>query len=1719
MKYIKRYLLPLATCTAILSAAHIARAATVVWNGASGIGLNWSTPGNWLGGVAPGSADDVRFFDDGADATPLNVNNTVNGLFGGRILSLQYGQSNLLYHTTQIDAGQTLTVLGSLIVGTEAIAGQNVEAAIMGTGTLVVSNPAVDMIVRQGGDGTSRRATLDLSGLDTFILDVDQVVIGRADPPGLLNVNRNTGWVYLAKTNRIRSASTAATSSAIGIEVGRSGSNNGNGSRLYLGQTNGIFASSLSVGMEKETGCQLLFNSIFTEPSAYIRGSDGSSRMNLWAIGDGEANSGTTSCQGTADFTGGTVDALVDVMTLGRASANAGGTGNSRGTLTFSAGTINVNTLRVGQQTISSGKNGNGVVNVNGGALIVNSSMELGIATGGAGVATTMGQLNINGGTVTAKLITAGTITGGSSINVTSGTLAIGTTAGSVGSPMGSLSLSDSTLQLGTVDVTPRVVVTNLTTGGAGNTISVGLLPSITSYPVQFKLIDYSGSIAGSDYNFTLSGLSVNYTGFLSNNTVEGSVDLVLTAGPVAQNITWNGDLSDDWDNLTTKNWLIGGISTNYFDGDFVTFNDTAAGATTVDLTTVLLPGSVTVNNSTLSYTFTGSGAVGGLSGLTKQGSGSLVLLNAGANSFAGGVSIGAGTLQVGNGGTTGNLGSGALNNDGALVFNRSDDVTVGNAIAGSASGSLTKSGAGVLTLSGANTFTGAVNVVQGTVKAGNASALGRTDGNTVINNGATLDVNDLNMGLEPVIVSGAGVGGLGAIVENTGSAAFNQANLAFVTLAGDTTFGGTGRWDLRASNTGDPSLAALSTGGQPYKLTKVGPNGVYLPGVTVDPALGDVDVVEGTLAIESATTGLGNPASNVVVRAGATLQLFNLTNLLNKVITLNGSGTNNTVNAADGIASLNFVVGPMSLNGECWMNVNVSDFMTLSNALSGSGSLVKVGGGTLTLSGPAKNYGGNTTVSNGTLVLNCSLNGSGTLTTLTGTALGGTGTNTGPVIVGGTLSPGTSAGTFGSGNLTLEAGATLQFELNSVTTIGNGVNDLINVAGDLTVNNNSININLLATALQAGTYRLINYTGNLTGTFDPTITLAGGASHYGLVLDTSTLGQVNLIVSGSAGRLTWTSAQSTVWDIGAALNWVNTATTLADAFYQADSVLLDDTASGFTLDIAAGAAVAPSVITNNTANSYTINGPGRISGGASIVKRGDGTLSIASSNDFTGLVHVEQGVLQTAHNNALGAADAGTIISSGATLDVGNPTAAANAVNLGVEPFTVSGTGFGGAGAIVNNTALAQQNAVRIATLVGDTTFGGNGRWDFRGAGAALSTGGNAYKITKVGANQVTLVGVTVDPALGDIDVQQGIFSIETTSTAGDPTKTITVQPGTTLQTFNLAPPLNKRIAFNNASFNNDSGTTVIIGPITLDGECTFDVDGGTSLTLSSTVSGLAGSLTKIETGTLMLSGAISYGGDTTVNVGTLALLGSSSLANSPHIVLGGSAILDVSARTDGTLTIPANRTLFGNGRINGSLQVNAGGTVSPGNDLLGVPIGALVVTNVVTLSGTNVMQTDKSSLTNDVIQGAASIAFGGRLVISDVSAVAFADGDVFKLFDAGSYSGSFTIEPATPGAGLFWDASELTSSGALKVVSTPPPPVPPVIASVTRNGNNLVLGGSGGTPNGPYTVLTSTNLALPLASWTVTGTANFDDAGNCSFSALAEPATSQRFYLLRVP
>ena len=122
-------------------------------------------------------------------------------------------------------------------------------------------------------------------------------------------------------------------------------------------------------------------------------------------------------------------------------------------------------------------------------------------------------------------------------------------------------------------------------------------------------------------------------------------------------------------------------------------------------------------NNSTLNFSggydnCTLSGNLTGSAGLNIVG-GSGTRIFTGTNSY-GWTTIGAGTLKIGNGGTTGTLGLGPVTNNATLTFSRTDNLTVSNLIAGS--GALIQSGPGTLTLSGANTYAGTTTVGGGTL-------------------------------------------------------------------------------------------------------------------------------------------------------------------------------------------------------------------------------------------------------------------------------------------------------------------------------------------------------------------------------------------------------------------------------------------------------------------------------------------------------------------------------------------------------------------------------------------------------------------------------------------------------------------------------------------------------------------------------------------------------------------------------------------------------------------------------------------------------------------------------------------------------------------------------------------------------------------------------------------------------------------------------------------
>lgn len=121
---------------------------------------------------------------------------------------------------------------------------------------------------------------------------------------------------------------------------------------------------------------------------------------------------------------------------------------------------------------------------------------------------------------------------------------------------------------------------------------------------------------------------------------------------------------------------------------------------------------------------------------LTKLGAVTLTLTV--ANTYSGTTTISGGTMQIGNGGTTGSIPGAAILNNATLAFNRSDDITYGGVISGG--GRLVKLGGGTLTLTGANTYSGTTTVSAGMLQVGDGtSAATISNALATIGLGATL--------------------------------------------------------------------------------------------------------------------------------------------------------------------------------------------------------------------------------------------------------------------------------------------------------------------------------------------------------------------------------------------------------------------------------------------------------------------------------------------------------------------------------------------------------------------------------------------------------------------------------------------------------------------------------------------------------------------------------------------------------------------------------------------------------------------------------------------------------------------------------------------------------------------------------------------------------------------------------------------------------------------
>lgn len=1453
-------------------------------------------------------------------------------------------------------------------------------------------------------------------------------------------------------------------------------------------------------------------------------------------------------------------------------------------------------------------KIGGGIETFSGSSTYTGSTLVNGGALAFSGTGSISGSTNImvnSGATLDVTAATAFT-TGVNPVQLAGGTLAGNATVGPLTMNNGAL----------TLDLNPSTVnetASSLTFGGSSNVVNISTVNEVPGYPASFTLIQYSGSITGS-MNLVIGQVpNASTGGFISNDVTHSRIVLVLTNGPAT--LTWVGNDSVNptfWDDSVTTNWLAFKGTANQVPSAFeaqdpVIFDDTGI-STQVNLTTGLLPAFVTFNNSTLNYTFTGVGAIGGSTPLIKNGAGSLTLLNTGGDNYKGGVTVNGGSVvfgannsitggltiasgtsvQVGQNAGTGTLPGGNVDDEGSLAFNRGASLGVANAITGA--GTITKLDTSVLTLSGDNSaFTGPINAQAGTVQAGSGTALGT--GTTTVSSGATLDVGGQTLNTTAIVtVSGAGVGSKGAII-NSGAASQNA--LGSVTLAGDTTFGGTNRWDIRG---GSASLAT-SPAGSPYALTKTGPNFIGLVNLNVDSGLGNIDIQQGTLDYEGSTAGLGDQTKTLTVENAGTLEIYNSSSALNKVIVLNGVATNDTILCGNNTG--NSIAGTVTVNGTCVFDAAAGTALTFNGALSGSGSVIKTGTGTnIIAGGVTAGYSGGTTVTNGTLMVDGTVS-SAVLVTTNG-SLAGIGTVSANVTVsGGSISPGDIANspqsTFTVGNLTLNNG-TVVLELSSSTSAGN---DLL-AAGNLTLNGtNTLQIAPLTFMNIGDTYTVITYTGT-TLPASATNQLKAVSSRnfftFAVVDPSTTPGQIQIKVLSAVGNDTWKGTVSSTWDT-TTTNWTRNGNPVN--FNDGDQVTFDDSSTVTNISISGARNI--SGISENANAAYTFSGTGSltgtggidfegasltianagtnnntggvmigfgtlqlgnggtngnlgtgaitnnglvefnrsdsnlvvssvISGAGSLTNIGTGRVTLGGANTFDGTVTVGRGTLRVINGGALGSTVGGTVVNNNATLDI------TNNANLGKELITASGSGVGGQGAIVNSSGSSTFVAANFnqLNLTGNTVIGGSGRLDFRAssataADAALTTSGGGPSLTKLGTNLLQFAGVQIDSTFGDILVGAGTLGFQwQMPSLGDPARTLSVSNGASIGFFDMSNAVSKVLILNDGStvLGQHGTNDEFDGPVTLNGTNTFNISSGVVFLFANAFGG-PGNLVKTGPGNLVLSlaqasgGSETYSGATYVNQGTLSLTDTAALTNNSAIVLGGGT-LDVSARTDGTLTVGAAipQILAGGGVINGTLVENAGSFVNPGN---GLTAAVLTVSNATTLNGSIVMDLNRGAgVTNDEII-APSITVSGPLTVTNLGADLHAN-DQFKLFSV-PVSGFASVSlPASniSGTTTYQWRNDLALNGSItvtNVITTGGPTTNASITKVSLVGTNLVVHGTNNNvPNsGQYVVLVSTNISTALSNWTPVFTNTFNN-GTFDYTNPVTPGAGQQFIDVKV-
>jgi autotransporter-associated beta strand protein len=438
------------------------------------------------------------------------------------------------------------------------------------------------------------------------------------------------------------------------------------------------------------------------------------------------------------------------------------------------------------------------------------------------------------------------------------------------------------------------------TTITGGGTIQLGSGAAAGTLGNQVAINGPVGPVTGTGSGGTIL---VNSSGSTTiNNSISGPINLTVDGGG---NTSLGGTNSYSGTTTITNGALALASAGALPSGSVLTLGGTGGTSGQLNLggQTVTVGGLSVAAGAGTSNSIGGGGNLiysGGVSPNTFSGdfqsvnltvhAGTLILTS--ANPYAGSptapITDAGGTVQFGNGGTTGSISSG-LTTNGTIAFNHSDNLDLSSdAFAGS--GGLTQLGPGSITLA-SNTYTGPTVIGDGvhpaTVIVKNSTALGATAGGSVtVNIGATLDLSgdptqdDLNFVGKQFFIAGSGVGGNGAIVNATIQQ--NGGGIRLLTLTGDATINTTTRLDMRGG------IQTLDLAG--HTLTKIGGDQFSFFSGTV--TAGSFDVQAGTLAFEGGATVAGGAGSGTITIENGARMLLNNTSTVSRPVQINGSGT-----------------------------------------------------------------------------------------------------------------------------------------------------------------------------------------------------------------------------------------------------------------------------------------------------------------------------------------------------------------------------------------------------------------------------------------------------------------------------------------------------------------------------------------------------------------------------------------------------------------------------------------------------------------------------------------------------------------------------------------------------------------------------------------------------------------------------------------------------------